>query len=456
MKKLIGMSFAFVLLSLTSAYAQQRQLTLEDSNSERRVALVIGNSAYETAPLKNPVNDGHDIAQALRELGFDVIHKENVNQNDMKRAIREFGEKIRNSGVALFYYAGHGIQVNGQNYLIPVGATIEKEEEVEYEGVDVGFVLAQMENARSRTNIVILDACRNNPFARSFRSASRGLASINAPSGTLIAYATAPGSVASDGNDRNGLYTQELLKNLRISGLDVEEVFKRVRIAVRERSQGKQTPWESSSLVGNFYFINITINNVSSGSDAVVEKPKSSMVLFEEHFNNNNRRWLEFSNKDAQFSVVDNGYVLESKTGGWWFTFKRVDINQDEDFKIECSLKKVEGVDNFAYGLMWGIKDDKNYYHFVIMGEGKFAVAKVREGIFTDIIPWATPNSINRHNSTNKLTIEKKGGQIHFFINDSFVGKIQFEPFFGTGIGFSIWNKQKIIFDDLIVTMQGQ
>jgi hypothetical protein len=434
MTRLISVFFALVLVSISSAYAQQRTLTNE---AEQRVALVIGNSAYETAPLKNPVNDASDIAQALRELGFDTIHKENVRQNDMKRVIREFGEKARNSSVALFYYAGHAVQVNGQNYLIPVGAIIEKEEEVEYESVDVGFVLAQMANAGSRTNIVILDACRNDPFARSFRSTNRGLALINAPSGTLVAYATAPGSVASDGTGRNGLYTQELLKNLGISGLDVEEVFKRVRVAVRERTQGKQTPWESSSLVGNFYF-----------------KQPSAQVIFEEHFNNNNRGWLQFSNNDAQFAVTDGGFVMESKGGGWWVASKPIAISEGEDFKIECKVTRVEGVDNFGYGLIWGIKDSKNYYYFVISGDGKFTVTRVREGVVTRLIPWATPNSINRFNSTNKLTIETKGSQMRFFINDSFAGKVQFEPFFGDGVGFTLWNKQKIIFDDLVVTTQ--
>lgn len=146
------------------------------------------------------------------------------------------------------------MQVKGANYLIPVGAAINSEEEVEYESIEAGLVLAQMESAKNGMNIVILDACRNNPFARSFRSAEKGLASIDAPSGTFLAYSTAPGSVASDGAGRNGLYTQELLKQIKVPGLSIEEVFKRVRISVRGATAEKQTPWEVSSLVGNFYF----------------------------------------------------------------------------------------------------------------------------------------------------------------------------------------------------------
>lgn len=247
---------AILPLKQVAAQATGREMRVQPSpQGERRVALVIGNGAYKDSPLMNPVNDARDISAALRGLGFEILFGENLSQNDMKRNIRAFGEKIRNGGVGLFYYAGHGIQVRGSNYLIPVSANITSEEEVEYESVDVGLVLAQMESARNVLNIVILDACRNNPFARSFRSAQKGLASIDAPGGTLLAYATAPGSVASDGEGRNGLYTQELLKYMKEPGLSIEQLFKQVRASVRNRTEGKQIPWESSSLEGEFYFL---------------------------------------------------------------------------------------------------------------------------------------------------------------------------------------------------------
>lgn len=276
MSHLIGIVFTLILLFDTQTYAQERGVGLQGSSSEKRVALVIGNSDYQVAPLKNPVNDARDIAQTLAGLGFEVIHRENLNQNDMKRAIREFGAKIRNGGIGLFYYAGHGVAVKGINYLVPIDAKVESEEEVEYECVDAGFVLAQMESAANSLNIVILDACRNNPFARSFRSASRGLAQMDAPTGTLIAYATAPGSVASDGKARNGVYTQELLKNMQTPNLGIEEMFKRVRISIRSLTQGKQTPWESSSLVGDFYF-NRANNKIDSGAETAVPAVSANM-----------------------------------------------------------------------------------------------------------------------------------------------------------------------------------
>jgi tetratricopeptide (TPR) repeat protein len=246
-------SFSFAGQALSN---ERGVLVTQSQTPRKRTALVIGNSAYESSPLRNPTNDATDMAEALRDAGFAVTLKTDLNQNDMKRSIREFGQQLRASGgVGLFYFAGHGVQSKGVNYLIPIGANINTEEEVEYESVEAGFVLAQMESAKNELNIVILDACRNNPFARSFRSNTRGLAQMDAPSGTLIAYATAPGSVASDGTGRNGLYTQEILNNMKTAGLGVEELFKRVRVSVRGATQGQQTPWESSSLIGDFVFV---------------------------------------------------------------------------------------------------------------------------------------------------------------------------------------------------------
>ncbi len=263
-----------LLAALTVAFTLANPRPLEAAadlqDPQHRLALVVGNSAYSTSPLRNPVNDARAMAEGLTNAGFEVILREDLSQNDMKRAIREFGRRLRNGGVGLFYYAGHGVQVEGRNYLIPVNAVINSEPEVEYESVDVGFVLAQMESARSRLNIVILDACRDNPFARSYRSAVRGLASIDAPLGTLIAYSTAPGSVASDGDGDHGLFTEELIRNLQVPGLKIEDVFKRVRVGVQEKTAGRQVPWESSSLTGDFYF-DVTVPEAGDSSEPVGE-----------------------------------------------------------------------------------------------------------------------------------------------------------------------------------------
>ncbi len=230
-------------------------VSVSEIKAERRLALVIGNNAYRTSPLRNPVNDARDVAQALRECGFEVTQLENLTRREMEEHIRAFGKRLTHDSVALFYYSGHGFQVKGINYLVPVDARIEKEQDVEFEAVDLGRVMGELEAAGSRLNIIILDACRDNPFARSFRSLQRGLAVMSAPSGSVIAYSTAPGAVADDGDARNGRYTEELLRYIREPGLKLEDVLKRVRIAVREKSQGRQIPWETSSIDGDFYFV---------------------------------------------------------------------------------------------------------------------------------------------------------------------------------------------------------
>jgi uncharacterized caspase-like protein len=257
--------------------AQERGVGVAQATQQRRVALIIGNSDYAGAPLANPVNDARSMRRELAAMGFEVLYGENLTQNQMKEQVRQFGQKLKSGGVGLFYFAGHGVQVGGRNYLIPIGATVTAEQEVEYEAVDVGRVLAMMESAGNELNIVILDACRNNPFTRSYRSASNGLASVEAPTGSLIAYATAPGAVASDGQGQNGLYTQELLKAMRVPGLTVEEVFKRVRVAVRELSSGKQIPWESSSLTGDFYFV---VGGSGTQSPIIMPDPAAFELIY--------------------------------------------------------------------------------------------------------------------------------------------------------------------------------
>jgi uncharacterized caspase-like protein len=227
----------------------------EDKSSDARVALIVGNGDYKSAPLKNPVNDARSVARALKGLGFEVLLEENVSHQGFMQALRKFADRLRDTGgVGLFYYAGHGMQVKGSNYLIPVDSAIQTEDEVRYMALDANQVLDKMEQAGNRLNIVILDACRDNPFARSFRSKQGGLAQMDAPSGMLIAFATAPGSVAYDGDGDNGVYTKHLLRTLTIPGLPVELVLKRVREQVARDTDQKQIPWESSSLLGDFYF----------------------------------------------------------------------------------------------------------------------------------------------------------------------------------------------------------
>jgi hypothetical protein len=252
-------SLSFVLIQLTS------NPTL--ASKEKRVALIIANGAYKNAPLNNPVNDANDMAEALKQCDFTVMKTVNATRSQMRRAIRKFGNKIKGGGVGLFYYAGHGIQVDGENYLIPIGAEVRTEDEVPDECLRVSSVLRKMHVAGNRLNIIMLDACRDNPFKRSFRSSRSGLAKMDAPTGSILAYATAPGSVASEGTGRNGLYTSKLLKYILQPDLEVEKLFKFVRIDVMNATGNRQVPWESSSLTGSFSF------NTRRGI-AVIKKPE--------------------------------------------------------------------------------------------------------------------------------------------------------------------------------------
>jgi len=223
--------------------------------SENRLALLIGNASYKSSPLKNPVNDVRLMESALIDAGFTVIKAENASRREMQRIVRDFGERLKQSGgVGLFYFAGHGVQVKGANYLVPVDADIRAEDEVAFDSIDAQSILEKMETAKNRINLLILDACRDNPFAKGSRSGTAGLATMSAPSGSLVAYSTSPGSVASDGAGNNGLYTQHLAAVMRMPDMPIEEVFKRVRANVRKDSANQQTPWENTALEGNFYF----------------------------------------------------------------------------------------------------------------------------------------------------------------------------------------------------------
>jgi TPR repeat protein len=223
----------------------------------RRYALVIGNSAYQSvSSLKNPRNDADLIAKTLRSVGFQVTELVDADYNAMRRGIIDFGRALRSgSDASLFYYSGHGIQVGGHNYLVPVDATLKGEQEAAVETFDVESYLGVMQDSGSRINIVVLDACRNNPFATVFRAAGRGLSMVRAPSGTFIGYSTAPGDVADDGDGANSPFTSALVDAITQPGVEIEEVFKKVRRKVMEETKGTQVPWDSSSITEDFYFV---------------------------------------------------------------------------------------------------------------------------------------------------------------------------------------------------------
>lgn len=226
-----------------------------------RVALVIGNAAYSRAALANPINDARAMTQALQAAGFHVTTLENADRKSMKQAVNAFAEQLQAGSIALFYYSGHGAQHNGANYLIPIGAleNLENAAQLEYEALDSGYILGVMEASGSSLNLFILDACRNNPFSGQTRSSgAQGLAYMNGSQGTLIAYATAPGTVAYDGAGANSPYTAALVKWMR-QPLPIEQLLKNVLNEVRAATHGKQNPWYAASISNDFYFTTPTM-----------------------------------------------------------------------------------------------------------------------------------------------------------------------------------------------------
>jgi len=300
--------FALLLgASQDGAFAQPRSLIVSpvptQPAKEQRVALVIGNSRYD-APLRNPVNDARAIAAQLRDVGFSVTLLEDAPLDKMFEAIRTFGDQLRGGGAGLFYFAGHGVQIGGRNYLIPVGSQIEREDEVVYRSIDAGQVLNKMATAGNRVNLVILDACRSNPFARSFRAISTGLAIMDAPPNTVIGFATSPGAVASDGSGAHGLYTQHLLKHIPTEGLRVEDMFKLVRAGVRTDSAGRQLPWENTSLEVDFYFRPL---ETQVASEPAAPNPLTIELAFWESIKGS----TEWSDYDAYLRKYPDGQFVD-------------------------------------------------------------------------------------------------------------------------------------------------
>jgi len=228
------------------------------ANDPSRLALIIGNSAYRDAPLVNPANDAKAVTGLFTRAGFTVDSRLNASRAEMMAAIESFGTAVRRpeTKLVVFYYAGHGAQLDWRNYLLPVDAVVEKQEDMKQRCVDLGLLLGQLSAAKDKTFVVILDACRNNPFGKSYRPEQKGLSQFDAPVGSLLAYATSPGNVASDGEGQNGLYTENLVRELSKPGTRIEDALKRVRLNVRLASSGAQIPWETTSLESDVFILN--------------------------------------------------------------------------------------------------------------------------------------------------------------------------------------------------------
>ena len=291
--RLRGCTLAVVALALLAHFGGASWA--QGVTAERRLALVIGNSAYRIAPLVNPVNDANAMSATLESLGFGVTKLVNASKAQMTDAIRRFGDDLQRGGVGLFYYAGHGVELESrhvayltenENFLLPVDDDIQNVQQVVSKGVKANTVLQTMAKAKNRLNIIIIDACRNHPFKGASRGvavapreqpsnragseSAGGLAAMEAMVGALIALSAQPGNVAEDGSGQNGVYTSHLLRYLAEPGLKIEDVFKRTRFAVRQETNNRQIPWENTSLEADFYFVHPGAGAASPGAVAQV------------------------------------------------------------------------------------------------------------------------------------------------------------------------------------------
>ncbi len=318
-------------------------LSVATVQAGNRVALIIGNADYSTATLRNPVNDANDMAATLNTLGFDEVMLEtNVDAIGMNRALRKFGKMLNGAEIGLFFYAGHGLQVRGRNYLIPVGSDIAAEDEVPFRAVDAGQVLAKMESAGNPINLVFLDSCRDNPFARSWRGSSRGLAQMDSPKGSLVAYATAPGRTASDGEGRNGVFTGALINALKEPDIDIALVLRKVSREVRTQTDDQQVPWVSSSLAKEVV-LNITADKVEI---TVTPKPTDSGGVSD--MNAQTAFWSSITASDSPSDYDD--YLKQWPNGVFAPLARRrlaalTDVKQNNPVKTTPSEQPVKSAD---------------------------------------------------------------------------------------------------------------
>ena len=312
------------------------------ATSQEKLALVIGNADYQGAKLGTPVHDADDIAQALIDVGFTVDKFTNVTQQGMEVAIENFTNKLTENSIAVFYYSGHAVEVQGQNYLLPVGKKITKEANVRYDAVNVGRLLDGLKSTNQGLNLVILDACRDNPLEKSSKSGRYGLAQVAAPSGSLIAYATAPGKVALTGGGRNSVYTKALLKHLKTVDLEVSDMLKKIAVDVKTATGGHQTPWTGVGYTGNFAFVGDADDKDKlyiAVLDFNVEGVKKSRGKFAKSL------LIQALNRTGKFRTFDRSVTLEYIADEF-----QLEGSELMDDTVAKRLKRLYSVEGFVSG----------------------------------------------------------------------------------------------------------
>ena len=345
---MILLCFVFTLSFLQ---ANDRGLMLKKMKAEQRLALVVGNNDYEhLSKLKNPINDAKAMKDALIKRGFEVIYKENANKKDMKKLLAKFAYKLKPEGVGLYFFAGHGVNVEGNNYLVATDSIMDSKEDVEFETYALNRITKKMKAANNRLNIVILDACRNDPFSR---SGGGGLAPVGNAKGMFVAYATEAGSVASDGGDGvNGIFTKYLIEHMEEKGATIERVFKNVRASVINQTEGKQSPGVYNQITGDFYF---SLPEITT--DVLIDKgrvTKSTTFAFSDtaprifsltvnaipsdatiEVNSTEPYHAGMKLQPASYKVIVRKEGFYTQTG---------EVNLESDISLNINLKKREGI----------------------------------------------------------------------------------------------------------------
>ena len=350
---MIRLFISVILLSLLWSFEilADRGLKITSSVKFTRTALVIGNSKYtHISPLINPANDAKDITKALIKTGFKVDLVLDADYDQMDQAITRFGDQIQKGGAGLFYFAGHGIRVNGKNYLIPIGSNISRKRHVRTKAISVEDILIEMEQANNDFNMLILDACRDNPLPRSFsRNVKSGLAQINPPKGTLVAFATAAGDIAMDGDGRNSPFAKHLLKNINTPNLHVETMFRKVSAGVQKETQGKQVPWRQSSFTGDFYFvtgdgsiieknpiISKSVQTVLLGKVIIKTNPEGAKIYLNEAYVGTGQKKL---------TLKSGSYTLSASKLGYKECSEKIFVSIGDELDVTLNLNTIK-VDN--------------------------------------------------------------------------------------------------------------
>ena len=288
--------------------------------SQNKLALVVGNGNYDFMTIPFALNNGSDLSEKLESLGFEVMDYYDLDLPGLKSAIDKFGQNLSGYEVGLFYYSGLALQVKGENWLIPVDENPQTDNDVEYGSLNVGRILGKMEDAGTTANIIIFDASINNPVERSWTESDygHGMAFMDAPAGSIIAYSTSPGRTVVKTDERNSLYTKHLLMNIEQPNISIEDIFKKIRSDVREESENRQIPWESTSFEGNFYFAfdeeftGLILTNVTSEDNTDLSKDRDISSIFTDERDGQNYRWVEIG--DQVWMAENINYRVEDKS----------------------------------------------------------------------------------------------------------------------------------------------